>query len=31
MESNHNKVCVFCQRGEQEVPLVALDIKGNNY
>ncbi|MBU3926904.1 MAG: hypothetical protein KKB74_03795 [Bacteroidetes bacterium] len=31
MEKNHNKVCVFCKRDEQEVPLIALDFKGNNY
>ncbi|MFA5419258.1 MAG: hypothetical protein WC341_12450 [Bacteroidales bacterium] len=31
MEKNPNKVCVFCKRDEHEVPLVALDFKGNNY
>ena len=31
MKKNPNKVCVFCKRDEQEVPLIALDFKGNNY
>jgi hypothetical protein len=31
MEKNPNKVCVFCKRDEQEVPLIGLDFKGNNY
>ncbi len=31
MEENKNKVCVFCNRSENEVPLVALDFKGYNY
>jgi len=26
-----NKVCLFCKRNEDEVPLVQLDFKGNGY
>lgn len=31
MENNNGKVCLFCKRDEQEVPLVAVDYKGYNY
>ncbi len=31
METNLDKVCVFCKRDEQEVPLVGLDFKGHSY
>ncbi len=30
MEDN-SKVCLFCKRGEQEVPLLAVDFKSNHY
>ena len=26
-----NKVCLFCKRNDDEVPLVQLDFKGNGY
>jgi hypothetical protein len=31
METHNEKVCLFCKRNEQEVPLVGLDFKGANY
>ena len=31
METHNEKVCLFCKRGEQEVPLVGLDFKDNKY
>ncbi len=31
MENQNNKVCLFCKRDEQEVPLVSLDFKGAHY
>ncbi len=31
METNNEKVCLFCKRNEQQVPLVSLDFKGANY
>ncbi len=31
METNNEKVCLFCKRDEQEVPLVGLDFKGASY
>ena len=31
MENHTEKVCLFCKRNEQEVPLVAVDFKNNSY
>ncbi len=28
---NNNKVCLFCKRDEQEVPLLSVDFKNKNY
>jgi hypothetical protein len=29
--NNLDKVCVFCKRSQEEVPLVHLEFKNNNY
>ena len=31
MENSNHKHCLFCQRDEQQVPLVQVDFKGKNY
>jgi hypothetical protein len=31
MNKNHNKVCLVCNRDEQNVPLLQVDFKGTNY
>lgn len=31
MENNNEKVCLFCKKDENTVPLVQVDYKGNNY
>jgi len=31
MEKQEDKKCLYCQRGEELVPLVQLAFKGNNY
>ena len=31
MSSENNKHCLFCKRGEDEIPLVQLDFKGQNH
>ena len=31
MEKPENKKCLYCQRGEEQVPLVQLSFKGSNY
>jgi len=31
MNKDHKKVCLVCNRNEQDVPLIQLDFKGNNY
>jgi len=31
MEQNQNKACMFCNRDENEVPLLQVDFKGENY
>ncbi len=31
MEESNKKQCLFCQRGEDQVPLVQVDFKGQNY
>ncbi len=28
---NNTKVCLFCKRDEQEVPLLSVDFKNKNY
>lgn len=31
IESIHHKVCMFCNRDENEVPLLQVDFKGKHY
>lgn len=31
MEQHIEKVCLFCKRNEEKVPLVQVDYKGKNY
>lgn len=31
MENKNEKACLFCQQGEEKVPLVQLDYKGKTY
>ncbi len=31
MEKHNEKTCLFCNRDAQEVPLVQLEYKGQNY
>lgn len=30
MSTTNEKQCLFCERGEHEIPLVQLDFKGRN-
>ncbi|HEY9114330.1 MAG TPA: hypothetical protein VIN10_06490 [Bacteroidales bacterium] len=31
MNKKEDKKCLYCQRGEEQVPLVQLAFKGSNY
>ncbi len=31
MDKNTDKVCLVCKQDENQVPLVQVDFKGNNY
>jgi len=31
MDNKNNKICLVCKQDEQQVPLVQVDFKGNNY
>jgi hypothetical protein len=31
MEKSENIKCLYCQRGEEQVPLVQLSFKGSKY
>jgi hypothetical protein len=31
MENNLHKICMFCKRDENEVPLLQVDFKGQHY
>ena len=31
MENHNDKECIFCKRGDQEVPLISLSFMGVNY
>lgn len=31
MEKQEDKKCLYCQRGEEQVPLVQLAFKGSKY
>jgi len=31
MKDSNHKQCLFCQQDENQVPLVQLDYKGQNY
>lgn len=31
MNNHQNKVCMVCERDENQVPLLKVDFKGNDY